>query len=189
MITENEAVESLRDVERVSRRTNVAGAYSVASPHLILWGLVWVMGYTGCGLTAPEQWGWVWLPCIVAGSIASAVLGRRATRSGTAKAGGSANPNLRSLLMALIIMLFMGSVYLVFKPTSTLPYLVFPALIMALTYALIGTFGLPRFTWIGAGVFVTVMLGYLLAPALMPFWLAAAGGGGLILGGLWMRTI
>jgi len=188
MITENEAAESLRDVERVSRRTHVAGAYSVASPHLILWGLVWVAGYTGTGLTAPEHWGWVWLPGIVAGSIGSAMLGRRAARSGATKAG-SANPNARSLLMALIIMLFMGSVYLVFKPVSPLPYLVFPALIMAVTYALIGTFGLPRFTWIGAGVFVAVMLGYLLAPALMPFWIAAAGGGGLILGGLWMRTI
>jgi hypothetical protein len=82
-----------------------------------------------------------------------------------------------------------GSVYLVFKPTSPLPYLVFPALVMGLTYALVGTFGLLRFTWIGAGIFVAVMLGYLLAPALMPFWIAAAGGGGLILGGLWMRTV
>jgi len=187
MITENEAAESLRDVERVSRRTQVASAYALASPHLILWGLVWVGGDVGTGLTAPEQWGWVWLPWIVAGSIGSAMLGRRAARSGAAKAGGSTTA--RSVLMALIIMLFMGSVYLVFKPVSPLPYLVFPALIMAVTYALIGTFGLPRFTWIGAGVFVTVMLGYLLAPALMPFWLAAAGGGGLILGGLWMRTI
>jgi len=187
MITENEAAESLRDVERVSRRTHVASAYALASPHLILWGLVWVAGYTGTGLTAPEQWGWVWLPGIVAGSIGSAMLGRRAARSGVAKAGGSTAA--RSLLMALIIMLFMGSVYLVFKPTSPLPYLVFPALIMAVTYALVGTFGLPRFTWIGAGVFAAVMLGYLLAPALMPFWLAAAGGGGLILGGVWMRTI
>jgi hypothetical protein len=186
MITENEAAESLRDVERVSRRTHVAGAYAGASSYLILWGLVWVGGYTGTGLTAPEQWGWVWLPWIVAGSIGSAILGRRTARSG-AKAGGSTNA--RSLLMALIIMLFMGSVYLVFKPTSMLPYLVFPALIMALTYALVGTFGLPRFTWIGAGVFAAVMLGYLLAPGLMPFWIAAAGGGGLILGGVWMRTI
>lgn len=189
MITRNEAVESLRDVERVSRRTHVASAYAVASPHLILWGLVWVAGYTGTGLTAPASWGWVWLPCIGAGSIGSAILGRRAARSGAAKPGGSANPNARSLLMALIIMLFMGSVYLVFKPSSMLPYLVFPALIIALTYALVGTFGLPRFTWIGAGIFVMVMLGYLLAPGLMSFWLAAAGGGGLILGGLWMRTI
>ncbi|MEO6215819.1 MAG: hypothetical protein ABIO86_07300 [Sphingomonas sp.] len=189
MITENEAAESLRDVERVSRRTHVAGAYAGASPHLVLWGLVWVAGYTGTGLTAPENWGLVWLPCIVVGMIVSTVLGRRAARSGAARADGLANTTARSLLMSVIIMLFMGSVYLVFKPTSMLPYLVFPALIMALIYALVGTFGLPRFTWIGAGVFVLVMLGYLLAPALMSFWLAAAGGGGLILGGLWMRTI
>jgi hypothetical protein len=148
-----------------------------------------VVGYAGCGLTAPERWGLVWLPWIVAGSIGSAILGRRAARSGAAKIGDSTSPNTRSLLMALIIMLFMGSVYLVFKPTTMLPYLVFPALIMALTYALVGTFGLPRFTWIGAAVWVAVMLGYLLAPALMPFWIAAAGGGGLILGGLWMRTV
>ncbi|MEO8375869.1 MAG: hypothetical protein ABI471_11630 [Sphingomonas bacterium] len=189
MITENEAAESLRDVERVSRRTHVASAYSIASPYLVLWGLVWIAGYTGSGLTAPEQWGWVWLPCIVVGVVGSTILGRRTARLGGSRASSAKNPTARSLLMTLIIMLFMGSVYLVFKPVSPLPYLVFPALIMALTYALIGTFGLPRFTWIGAGIFVAVMLGYLLAPALMPFWIAAAGGGGLVLGGLWMRTI
>ena len=189
MITENEAAESLRDVERVSRRTHVASAYSIASPYLVLWGLVWIAGYTGCGLTPVEQWGWVWLPCIVVGSVGSTVLGRRTARLGGSRTTSAKNPTARSLLMALIIMLFMGSVYLVFKPVSPLPYLVFPALIMAVTYALIGTFGLPRFTWIGAGIFVAVMLGYLLAPGLMPFWIAAAGGGGLVLGGLWMRTI
>ena len=189
MITEREAAESLRDVERVSRRTHVANAYAGASPHLILWGIVWVVGYAGCGLTTPDHWGWVWLPCIGAGTIGGMVLARRTARSLAARPSDSANYGARILLMILIILLFMGSVYLVFKPVSLLPYLVFPALVMALAYALVGTFGLSRFTWTGAGIFVAVMLGYLLAPALMSFWVAAAGGGGLILGGLWMRKI
>ena len=188
VISSTEAAEALRDIAQTDRRTRVSGAYHVASPHLILWGLIWAAGYTGSGLTPPDRWGLVWLPLIAVGVIGAVALGMRtAARSGSGGAGFSAG---RAAILASAIGLFIGAVYYVFQPVSPLPYLVFPALITALVYVLLGALlGLPRYVWIGAIMFLVTMAGFIYAKPVLPFWIAAAGGGGLILGGLWMRKV
>jgi hypothetical protein len=76
------------------------------------------------------------------------------------------------------------------RSATPLPYLVFPALITALVYVLLGgLLGLPRYLAIGAIMFLVTMIGFVYAKPFLPFWIAAAGGGGLILGGLWMRRV
>jgi hypothetical protein len=191
VISSTEAAEALRDVAQTDRRTRVSGAYHVASPHLILWGLIWVAGYTGSGLTPPEKWGLVWLPLILVGIVGAIALGMRAAGSGAKAASGKSGFSAgRSATLALAICLFIGSVYFVFQPVSPLPYLVFPALITALVYVLLGgVLGLPRYVAIGAMMFLVTMIGFVYAKPFLPFWIAAAGGGGLVLGGLWMRKV
>jgi hypothetical protein len=191
VISSTEAAEALRDIAQTDRRTRVSGAYHVASPHLILWGLIWAVGYTGSGLTPPEQWGLVWLPLIAIGVVGAIALGMRAgarREPGTSGAAGFSAG--KSAMLAMAIGVFMGSVYFVFQPATPLPYLVFPALITALIYVLLGALlGLPRYTAIGAIMFVVTMIGFVYAKPMLPFWIAVAGGGGLILGGLWMRKV
>ena len=190
VISSTEAAAALRDIAQTDRRTRVSGAYHVASPHLILWGLIWAAGYTGCGLTPPEQWGLVWLPLILIGVVGAILLGRRAGTKGGGASGTVGFSIGKSLTLALAIGLFMGSVYFVFAPASPLPYLVFPALITALVYVLLGgLLGLPRYVAIGAIMFLVTMAGFIYAKPYLPFWIAVAGGGGLILGGLWMRKV
>src|SRR3954467_8815452 len=112
VISSTEAAEALRDIAQTDRRRRASGAYHVASPHLILWGLIWAAGYAGSGLTAPEQWGLVWLPLILIGVVGATMLGRRAGAmggGGASRAAGFA-PG-KSAIMALAIGLFMGSVY------------------------------------------------------------------------------
>jgi hypothetical protein len=191
VISSTEAAEALRDIAQTDRRTRVSGAYHVASPHLILWGLIWVAGYTGSGLTPPEKWGLVWLPLILIGIAGAVALGMRASASGAKAASGKPgfSPG-RTATLGLAIGLFIGSVYFVFQPASPLAYLVFPALITALVYVLLGgALGLPRYVAIGAIIFLATMIGFIYARPFLPFWIAAAGGGGLILGGLWMRKV
>ena len=191
VITSTEAAAALRDIAQTDRRTRVSGAYHVASPHLILWGMVWAAGYTACGLTPPEKWGMVWLPLILVGVVGAVVLGMRAGSARPGGAPGAVGFSVgKSVTLAFAISLFMGSVYFVFAPVSPLPYLVFPALITALIYVLLGgLLGLPRYLWIGAIMFLVTMIGFVYAKPFLPFWIAAAGGGGLILGGLWMRRV
>lgn len=55
MITREEAGESLRDIEAVRERSALAHGYRTASPHLLVWGVIWGLGYglpatvSGCG--------------------------------------------------------------------------------------------------------------------------------------------
>jgi hypothetical protein len=191
VISSSEAAEALRDIARTDRRTKVSGAYHVASPHLILWGLIWAAGYTASGLTPPDQWGLVWLPLIAIGVAGAIALGMRAGAGRKSAASGGAGFAVgKSIILALAIGLFIGAVYFVFQPVSPLPYLVFPALITALIYVLLGALlGLPRYIAIGAIMFLVTMVGFVYAKTYLPFWIAAAGGGGLVLGGLWMRRV
>lgn len=182
VISQTEAAAALLDIEQTSRRTQVSGAYSVASFYLILWGIIWAIGYTACGLLPVEKWGYAWLPLIAVGVIGTIALSRR-PRAGV----GAPSRTGSSFLLAAAIALFMAGTYTVFQPTSPEPYLIFPSLITALIYVTIGLFGFPRFVWIGAAIFVVAMGAWLFAQPLLPFLIAAAGGGGLILGGLWLR--
>lgn len=180
-ISPSEAAEALQDIDSTERRTRMSGAYAIGSPHLILWGIIWVAGYTACGLTQPGQWGLIWLPLVLAGIVGAIVLAQRLPATKTAW------PVASTMLLAVATALFMVAVYAVFQPATPLPYLIFPALVAAIIYVTIGLIALPRYAWIGAAVFLAVMAGWLFAQPLLPFVIAAAGGGGLILGGLWLR--
>jgi hypothetical protein len=183
-ISAGQAAAALQEIERTERRTRVSGGYAAASPHLILWGCIWVVGYAGCGLVPFERWGLVWLPLIVVGMIGSIWFGSRLKAVKTGASGW------RSMAMALAIALFIAATCFVFRVADPLPYLVFPALVTGLVYALAGLVaGLPRFAAIGAGIFLITLAGFVAVPAFTAFWVAAAGGGGLILGGLWLRQV
>jgi hypothetical protein len=186
-ISPGQAAAALEDIAQTEQRTRVAGGYAVASPYLILWGLVWTAGYVGCALLPSEQWGLVWLPGVLVGAVGSGMFGQRTRRTGRGTQGGSFG---QAAVMAVTIALFFGSVFYVFRPSDLLPYLVFPALVVGLVYTLAGTLAhLPRFAAIGAAIFVATMAGYFAAPQFMAWWIALVAGGGLILGGLWLRKI
>src|SRR3954467_12117046 len=151
VISSTEAADALRDIAQTDRRTRVSGAYHVASPHLILWGLIWAAGYSLSGITPAEKWGLVWLPLIAIGVAGAVALGMRAGARSKSGASGAAGFSVgKSMILAAAIASFIGSVYFVFQPASPLPYLVFPALITALIYVLLGALlGLPRYVAIG----------------------------------------
>ncbi len=187
MISKSEAAHALREADRVHRRTNSADAYARASPYLVLAGLVWTAGYIATGLTPPGTWALFWAPLAALGALGSFVIAYRSHR----KAGG--DPAARTVHASRLlwpiaaVMAFIASTFLLFRPRELLPYLAFPALLMGLVYVLAGSFGLPRFRWIGGAMFALMILGLIVARESLAFWVAGAGGGGLILGGLWLR--
>ena len=192
VISSTEAAEALRDIAQTIGARGSAAPIMSRSPHSFSGGLIWAAGYTGCGLTPPEQMG----PGLVAADPRWRHRRDRARRGAPAageRRGRPASSGFSSASpspSALAIALFIGATYFVFQPVTPLPYLVFPALITALIYVLLGALlGLPRYTAIGAIMFLVTMAGFVYAKAYLPFWIAAAGGGGLILGGLWMRKV
>ncbi len=44
-LTPDEAERSLRDIQAAGRRSRSAYGHNAAAPHLIVWGVVWFVGY------------------------------------------------------------------------------------------------------------------------------------------------
>jgi hypothetical protein len=180
-ISRTEAASALTDIESTTGRSRVLKGYRIAGPILMVWGVVWILGYSAMGLLPPEQWSLPWLVLDVAGIVATVLMSRRG--QGAAKVG----TGWRIGASALAIMAFMTATYLVFKPTSVDPAIVYPGLMTGLVYAGVGIAFAPRFLWIGAAVFVASLVGFFFVHPWLAFWMAAVGGGGLIVGGLWLR--
>ena len=135
------------------------------------------------------RWGLAWLPLVVAGTAGSAVIGMRTPRPRSVGAGSAAGGFAQPVVMALAVMVFVGAVYYLFQPKSPLPYLIFPSFVAGLVYVLAGALArMQRFVWIGVGIFALTLGGYVAAPEWSAIW-AAAGGAGLVLGGLWLRKV
>jgi hypothetical protein len=184
-VTREDAVAALRDIEGAESRARTARAYRTGAPHLILWGAIWIVGYTLTGLLPSRMIGLLWIILSLAGAAGSVLFGMATAK--TAASLGVSHPGKTGLAMALAIWLFVVATYWVMRPGSGAQYEVFPAMIVSLVYALAGARGKPKYLGIGAVVFVLSLIGFAFLRPILPFWLAAVGGGSLILGGFWLR--
>ena len=183
MITQQEAHSVLRDVAATETRTIRAGLYGAASPHLVLWGAVWACGYAACQFTGPELWAPIWGVLTIVGVALAFLLSWRRSRSHA----GSGEDAGTIAVMTLAIGLFIIATFVLFAPVDTEAALAFPSLVMGLIYVVMGYSAMPRLAVVGVAIAVLVMAGFLLAPQWTALFAAAAGGGGLVLGGLWLR--
>jgi hypothetical protein len=179
-LSPQDALAALNDVEATDARARASQANRAGAPYLLLWGAVWVVGYTLSGLLPGKLIGPTWIVLGLAGFAAMAFLPRRETTS-------RAYRGLTIAIMQVAIFAFIGATYWVMRPTQGDQYMVYPALMVGLIYTLMGSLRRTRIMWIGAAVFVLSLIGYAFLRPVLAFWLAAVGGGGLILGGLWMH--
>ena len=180
-ITQVEAQEALRDISRTGRASAVTYGYTHASPHLIIWGLVWVLGYGICYFR--PQFGFVWAPLVLIGIAASTYFGWQSRPSG-------ATYDWRYVTTSIAVFAFVAALFAVMPPRSDAQISAFFPLLVALFYAIVGI-------WTrGTRLLVTSVLvaaltlgGYFLLPQYFTLLMAVVGGGGLILGGFWLRSV
>ncbi len=177
-LSPEQATHALRDIETAESRSRELRGYQEASPHFILWGVIWVIGYGATGLW-PEAAKWLWPALTACGAVAGVIIGRRR--------GQNSVVGRRIGLSILAAVIFMFATFAVLQPHGLNPSNAFPALLTALGYALAGIWARPRYLWLAAGVATATLFGFFYLAPWFSFWMAAVGGGGLILGGLWMR--
>lgn len=182
-LSKTEAQAALSDIDDVTRRGMQLKSYRHGGPILMVWGVIWGLGYLGMAKLAPTYWGWLWLALDVVGVVGTLVL--------TPKAGAGERPVGAWRMMAgmAACVAFILAIVAVFPKTELLPYLALPGLFVGFIYTVLGVImGSSRYVWIGAAVFVATLVGYYLWPAHLAEWLALVGGGGLFVGGLWLRS-
>lgn len=178
-----EAQTALKDIEKTENRTAASQHGRYSAPYLIMWGIIWAIGYTVLAIT--PRVGWIWAPLVLGGIIGSFILARLQSR-GTGDKEGFA---WRYAASFMIIAAFVTALFAIMPPDDYNQMSAFYPLVIALYYAFIGIWTkgwrmLPLGVLLGA----LTVAGYFLMPAYFLYWMAAVGGGGLIVGGLWLRS-
>ncbi|MGA7998311.1 MAG: hypothetical protein WCA28_25905 [Bradyrhizobium sp.] len=180
-IDSREAASALSDISEIARRVRQSTIYNLASLMLIMWGAL-VFAGNAASFVWPHQAGYVWIAINAAGIAGSfAVSAFDQTRTG-----------IRSfdirMLAALLLYFAFG-----YFCTSGLGHFTpramgtFWPIYFMLVYTIAGLWIGPVFVAIGLGVTAFTLIGYFFSGDWFDLWMAVANGGGLMLGGLWMR--
>lgn len=180
---DQQAARSLHEIDQASRRSAVAYGYEKASPHLILWGFIWMAGYSATYFR--PQAGAVWPVLVLVGCAGDCLIARRMA------AGGARTNDWRFFAAgALAIFLFFAAIFAIMPPRSGLQVAAVIPIFVALCYAVAGVWMRgARFVLLGLALGALTVGGYVWAAHYFLLWMAAVGGGALIVGGLWLRRV
>jgi hypothetical protein len=176
-----DASAALQDVAAAEAHSATLRGYQSSAPHLIIWGVVWAVAYTVSDL-APAWSNVTWLAIVPIG-IAGDIVAARADRQNDDGKGA-----IVGALFA-IIAIFVGSTFAIMAPHDPRQIGAFIPLVVAAAYAIFGVFDGPRLLILGGALAALTLFGFFFLSAHFSLWMAAVGGGGLILGGLWLRRV
>lgn len=186
-IAQQDAASSLAAIERTQQRTSDALFYGTASTILLIWGVLTGIGYvTGQILGPVHALQAVWIAVEVAGVLGTMLVLMRDRRHLTlrqrlvqARFGGAM---VVLILYGLVIVALLG-------PLSGRQISAFWPLLIMMAYVLAGFWVGRFFIIVGLAVSLLTIIGYRVAGDWYGLWMAAACGGGLILGGVWLRRL
>ena len=182
-LSQDEAASALMEIERTGSYTRELQSYAGAAPHFVIWGLVWMFGYAMTEFF-PDYRNLFWGGGIVAGAALSILFGRMSGSTGEA---GGHNPWRYAAISGGIAMFFgLTSVILKLDARGIDAFI---PLMFAGMYMLAGLFGGSRFVICGAVLAIATTIGYFNAGEHFGLWMAALGGGILLLTGFWLRRV
>ena len=175
-LSPEQAAAALREIEETRQRSLELVVYRQGAPVLVLWGVIWIVGFASNAMW-PTYAAIVWTVLTVLGAVASWLISR----------GGNPGQNLRYVASWAVFPLLFYGAGPILAPQTTSQRAALAALLVAAAYALAGIWWLQRYLWLGLALFAVTLFGFFFAPW-FDLWMAVMGGGGLILGGLWLRA-
>jgi hypothetical protein len=180
-IDAREAASALSDISEIARRVRQSTIYNLASLMLVMWGALVFAGYLAT-YVSPRHAGYAWF-AVYAGGIAGSVVVSASNRARS----GIRTFDIRMLAAFLLFIAFgiFASVWLGhFTPRQMGTF--WPIYFM-LVYTIAGLWVGHAFVAIGLGITALTLAGYFFVGDAFDLWMAFVDGGGLVLGGLWMR--
>jgi hypothetical protein len=185
VIGREDAAQALKDAENAADRSHRLHGYRGASGFLILWGLIWAVMDVGFYLN-PTVGNWLSLAGDAVGVAGSVVLGLRLRRDAP-----QAYPIRRvagALLIALATGLYGLGMSAISPPHDAGQAQAIAGLSVGCTYMVLGAGQGLRLVAVGLAMVALTVGGWVFAREYFMLWSAVAGGGGLVLGGLWLRA-
>jgi hypothetical protein len=178
-IDPREAASALSDINEIARRVRQSTIYILASLILIMWGALTFAGYLVTYLS-PRSAGYGWAAVYVAG-----IAGTIAISASNRRRSGIRTFDYRMLAAFLLFVAFgMFCCWLGhFGPRQLGTFWTINFMVV---YTIAGLWVGRAFVAIGLGIIALTLVGYFLIGE-FDLWMAFVNGGGLMLGGLWMR--
>ncbi len=180
-ITQEEAKESLEAVEEVQKRARKALAHGGGPYYLMLWGVVWFVGYLASQFLSEDISGKIWLVLVGLGLVASTVVGIRISRQVRRKFH-----DYRIGLFWLALLLYASLAVWAANPTKGEEVAFLITLFVMLGYVVMGLWMWGPLGWIGVGVTAVATAAYLLVPQYFNLVMAILGGGTLFFSGIYI---
>jgi hypothetical protein len=180
MIDSRQATEALTEIDEIVRRVRQSRIYNFASLMLIMWGALVFAGYVGSYLW-PRSAGYLWIAIYAAGIAGSFVISkydhaREGVRTFDAR-----------MLAAFALFVAFGIFCSWLGHFTPRQLGTFWPIYFMLVYTIAGLWFGYAFVAIGLGITALTLIGYFFAGSWFDLWMAFVDGGGLVLGGLWMR--
>lgn len=191
--TPEEARASLADIDRIAERVRKAVASSSAASTLILWGVIWAVGFMVTQLFDPIAFR-VWLALDGIGVVASLYLG------GWFRGSALSDPHRNRIGTSWLILIGYAVIWLMLllpgafgrhAPARGLDWGhrigAFWCEVAMFGYVIMGLWLSPFLLRLGLLVSVLTLAGLILLPGCFYLWMAVMGGGALAAAGLYIR--
>jgi hypothetical protein len=180
MIDKSEASEALADIDDMVRRVRQSRIYDLASQLMVMWGALVFAGYLVTWLV-PSYAAIGWIAVYIIG-----IGGWGAFSAINQPKSGVRTFDLKFLYALAMIVIF-GVFLCIFARFGPRQLSTFWPIYFMLFYSIAGLWFGYAFIVIGFAVSVLTVVGNFYAGSAFDLWMAFVNGGGLILGGLWMR--
>jgi hypothetical protein len=179
-INSQEAASALSEIDDIVRRVRQSRIYNLASLMMIMWGVLVFAGNIAAYFW-PRAAGYIWI-----GVDAAGIAGSFAISAFNLPRTGVRTFDIR-MLAAFLLFLAFGIFCSVLGHFTPRQMGTFWPIYFMLVYTIAGLWIGYAFVAIGLGITVLTLFGYFFAGDWFEPWMAVVNGGGLILGGLWMR--
>jgi hypothetical protein len=180
MIDSKQATEALSEIDEIVRRVRQSRIYNLASLIMIMWGALVFAGYVATWLW-PRSGGIVWIAIYVMGIAGSFLISKYDHAR-----EGVRTFDLR-MLAAFALFVAFGIFCSWFGHFTPRQLGTFWPIYFMMVYTIAGLWFGYAFVAIGVGITALTLIGYFFAGDWFNLWMAVVDGGGLMLGGLWMR--
>ena len=178
-ISKEEARASLNEIQSIINRTRKVIAHGPSSKILILWGIIWITGFS-CTQFCPWYAGYFWMSLNVFGGLSTWIIAMRCRVV-------EGPTDIRVGLFWVILFLYAGIWFFLLQPRSINQASAYWATIPMFAYVMGGLWFSRFFIYLGLTVTLLTILGLFLLPSIFNLWLAITGGGSLILAGVYIH--
>ena len=185
-ISPSEAEEALTAIQSMMEKTRRAISSSGAYKFLILWGVIWMLGFLGSQFFPPEVAQKLWIGLDILGGLLSAVIGMPMNRGVRSSAPTTNGKRIAFFWVLLFVYCFIA--ISVAWPVDGKQLAMFIILFMTVGWIAMGLLLSFASVWWGLGLLALSMVGYFLLPDIFYLWMAILGGGGMIVLGFYVKN-